>query len=140
MDKSRRRRQIRDGFKESFFKHVFYANKPYPNAYAAVFRDEFPTAHAILTGLKAAEPRDAPRMMQQLEADFVIDTCCRKLLAAHPDVPILTLHDGVWTTPNHIDLLRRTVEAEFDRLGVRPLLRCRAANGLALPAGASVQN
>ncbi|MDY3556160.1 hypothetical protein R5W24_005323 [Gemmata sp. JC717] len=139
MEKSRRTRQTRDGFKESFFKHVFYANRSYPNAYAAVFREEFPTAYAILTDLKAVEPRDAPRKMQQLEADFVIGTCCRKLLAAHPGVPLLTLHDGLWTTPDHIGLVRNTVEAEFDKLGVRPLLRCRSADGRSLPPGASVQ-
>ena len=140
MGKARRTGGDRGAFKESFFKHVFYANKSYPNALANVFRQEFPTAHGILTEIKNKEPRDAPRKMQQLEADFVIGTCCRKLLTAHPDVPLLTLHDGIWTTPAHIALVRRTVEAEFAKLGVRPLLRCRAANGAVLAPHASVQN
>ncbi|HYH64727.1 MAG TPA: hypothetical protein VD866_08550 [Urbifossiella sp.] len=139
MDKARRTWEDRGEFKESFFQHVFYAKTPYPNALANVFRQEFPSAHRILTDLKANEPRDAPRKMQQLEADFVIDTCCRKLLTTHPQVPLLTLHDGIWTTSPHIGLVRQTVEAEFAKLGVHPLLRCRAANGLSLPPDASVQ-
>lgn len=129
----------RGEFKESFFRHVFYAKKSYPNPIANVFRREFPTASRILAEVKAKEPRDAPRKMQQLEADFVIDTCCRKLIASHPAVPLLTLHDGIWTTPPHIGLVRRTVYTEFARLGVRPLLRCRTASSLSLPLGVSVQ-
>ncbi|AWM39836.1 hypothetical protein GobsT_17940 [Gemmata obscuriglobus] len=129
----------RSQFKDSFFQHVFYAKRVYRNPIANVFRKEFPTAHAVLTAIKKSDPRDAPHKMQQLEADFVIGTCCRKLSADHPAVPLLTLHDGIWTTPDHIGLVRRTVQDEFAKLGVRPLLRCRAASDLSLPPGASVQ-
>src|SRR4051812_12715105 len=80
MDKARNTGGDRDEFKESFFKHVFYAKKSYSNHLAKVFREQFPTVHRILTEIKAEEPREAPWRMQRLEADFVIDTCCRKLM------------------------------------------------------------
>lgn len=47
---------------------------------------------------------------QQLEARFLLDTVCKAIEEDHPEVPMLTLHDCIFTTQNHIALVKSYME------------------------------
>ena len=66
-----------------------------------------------------------PRLMQNIEANFVINTVCRRLMKEYPEAPVLTLHDCLLTTESHADLVARVMREEFDRLGLEPSLHVR---------------
>ena len=42
---------------------------------------------------------------QQLEARFVLDVVCKAIEEEHPEVPMLTLHDCIFTTPEYFRLV-----------------------------------
>ena len=51
---------------------------------------------------------------QQLEAHFVLDVVCKAIEKDHPEVPMLTLHDCIFTTPEY----RRLVYNYMEQLAV----------------------
>jgi len=51
---------------------------------------------------------------QQLEARFVLDVVCKAIEEEHPEVPMLTLHDCIFTTPEY----RRLVYSYMKQLAV----------------------
>jgi hypothetical protein len=61
--------------------------------------------------------------MQEREASLMIGAVCGRLARHHPDVPLLTVHDSILTTPSHVDLVHRVITEEFGRLGVPVKLR-----------------
>ncbi len=50
-------------------------------------------------------PKQFAYLLQRTEAHVMIDRVCKEFLLEHPKAPIITLHDGIFTTEEYIDRL-----------------------------------
>lgn len=114
-------------FKRKFFEQCFYNE---PSDYKAKMREQFktlfPTVQEAIDELKAEDYKNAPLTLQQQEASFILDTVCKRLFEEHPEMPVLTIHDSILTTPQYQSTAQKVMEEEFMRLGVRPTLKVGA--------------
>lgn len=53
-------------------------------------------------------------------ASIVIDNACELLRVQHPNVPIRTIHDSIFTNPEYTDLVTGILRAAFNRRGIDP--------------------
>jgi len=53
---------------------------------------------------------------QGVESWFVLDIVCEKLKRLHPDCPLFTIHDALYTTPAFSDLVRRVITDESQKI------------------------
>jgi len=63
--------------------------------------------------------------LQRRESRLVINGVCDTLRRDHPDVPVISIHDSVMTTQQHLGLVRRLLEDQFSQFPLRPLLRIK---------------
>jgi len=125
----------RKEFKGKFFQAVLYGdnNRSYARdtAMAVMFQHMYPSVWEFITSQKAwwgemHQSECFKRLsiqMQQREARFIIGKVCRRLMEHHAETPLLTIHDSILTTDEHVDTVVRVMAEEFMRLGVHPKLR-----------------
>ncbi len=77
----------------------------------------------ILDDLKRHDHRNAARKLQNYEAQLMITGVCGSLMRDHPDVPLLTVHDSILTTPEHADLVMERIGDVWETAGRRPKLK-----------------
>lgn len=118
-------------FKGEFFRDVLYGD---PKAgYAKVsnlrraFGRKFPTVLDYIDYCKLGSEPDSykrlPQQMQIKESQFVLGAVCLRLATHHAEIPAITIHDSIMTTPEHVETVRRVMADEFTRIGVRPAMR-----------------
>jgi len=81
---------------------------------------EFPTVTDFILESKRACYQDLARRCQQMESTMIIDGACGKILQAHPEATILTVHDAILTTKSDAEMVADYVRKEFERWGVTP--------------------
>ena len=134
------------GFKQRLFRHVFYGPKGQrrrgwrgrkpkrrPNGakqrderlapIAQLFRQEFPTVFAFIQKAKDKNYRRFARRMQRIESKLMIGGVCKRLMTDHPDIPVITIHDSILTTAEHVETVERLIREEFQRYGLTPTLK-----------------
>jgi hypothetical protein len=52
----------------------------------------------------------------------MIDTVCLRLKKHHPEIPVVTIHDSILTTAEHLPTVKRIILEEFARIDLRPAL------------------
>lgn len=90
---------------------------------AAALERAFPSVVRVIRRAKRRDHARLARELQRLESDLVIDRVCGRLMREHPDVPVITVHDCLLTTPPHVDVVRGAMLAEFGRVGLVPTLK-----------------
>ena len=60
-------------------------------------------------------------LLQRVESSLMIDRVCRRLMQEHQEVPVVTIHDSILTTRKNVNLVKRIIEEEFIRVGLRPI-------------------
>ena len=114
----------RQDFKLALFADVFYGKAEVNTPLTKLFDEEFPNVFKFIRDHKRQHGYESlSREMQRAEADFMIDTVCLRLLKHHSDIPILTVHDSILTTPGHLPTVRRIIEEEFERIGMKPTMK-----------------
>lgn len=123
-------------FKADFFAAVLYGD---PSAYYSysspvkrAFAATYPTVWSFVlemkswdrkTGAKGDAFKRLAREMQRRESRFVIGRVCGRFAAHHPDVPLITVHDSIMSTPQHMPTVLRIMREEFLRIGVSPAIK-----------------
>jgi hypothetical protein len=97
--------------------------KRFPNLMWRRLRRRFPTVMGVLLDLKKKEHRRAAWLMQNFESTLFIYRICNRIKGERPDVPLLTKHDALGTTPEFLDYVESVIRDEFRRLGVEVKLR-----------------
>lgn len=122
---------VRNWVKKLFFEMIYGDNR-FQSPLKADFTEVFPNVAEVVRVHKRKDHGFLPRLMQNIEANFVINTVCRRLMNELPDVPVLTLHDCLLTTKQCADLVVQVMREEFHRLGLVPSLHIRdyGASGL----------
>ena len=114
---------IRDDFKRALFADVFYGRPQVVTPLTRLFAGEFPQVYRFILAEKNQGYEELARKMQRAEAEFMLGTVCKRLFTHHPDVPVVTVHDSISTTPEHVALVERVILEEFARIGINPTLK-----------------
>jgi len=147
---------VRDANKIKILQQFFDDwNRPYFHRYEfpPILKTHFPAAYDVCSHIKALEFQSLARLMQAIEGYLVIDVIAEELRVNYADMPIVTVHDAMFTTPKWLPILRGVVQDAFwNRLGVhvgfkgenvKPLLvdglgSCLTNDALTAPEGAPV--
>lgn len=83
---------------------------------------EFPGVASVIRSHKRDDYAELARQMQKRESDLIIGSVCGRLMREHPEVPVLTIHDSLMTTPEHSDLIAGMVREAMEGAGIHPTL------------------
>ncbi len=91
----------------------------YPSDIEDRFRGLFPSLYKFIRDINCDgwEHKNLIRQMQQEESKLVIETVAANLVARHPRIFVLTLHDAIFTTASGIPVVVGAFEAAFDQIG-----------------------
>jgi hypothetical protein len=96
-----------------------------PNHYRSPFKTAcetaFPCEMQVLHDFKLRDYSYLPCVLQYIESSFVIGGVCRRLMEL--GIPVITLHDCLFTTPTHIDQLEKVIREQAAALGFRLRLK-----------------
>lgn len=87
-----------------------------------IFDDMYPGVAEVIRVHKRKDYAFLPRLLQNIEANFVINGVCRRLMVEMPDAPVYTIHDSILTTRPFVEPIRQIMVEEFARLGLTPTL------------------
>ena len=107
--------------KTELFKVLFGSNH-LKSRMKDVFKELFPSVAEVIRVHKTKDYRFLPRLLQNIEANFIINGVCRRLMVEMQDAPVYTIHDSVLTTRPFVEPIRQIMIEEFARLGLTPTL------------------
>lgn len=110
----------RNEWKREFFGGVFFCSNHTQSKYKELFREEFPIVYEIVADLKRKDHAHLAHYLQRAESSVMIHRICRRLMEDSPDAPVLTIHDSISTTPDHVDTVLGVMREEFAGLGLTP--------------------
>jgi len=96
-----------------------------------VFRARFPTVAEIVDLIKHGNPDDRVHRtlsctLQVMEADIILNNCCRVISQERPDLPIFTVHDSILTLQGEKEYVKSVMETTISRMiGYTPKLECQ---------------
>lgn len=112
---------VRDWVKGEMFT-VLYGKNRCQTLFKTTFRELFPNVAMVIRRHKVKDYAFLSRLMQNVEAHFMINTVCRRIMNDLPDAPVFTIHDSVLTTKQFVEPIRAIMIEEFARLGMSPTL------------------
>ena len=83
----------------------------------------YPSVAEMLASLKAKTYQHAAHVIQNVEASIFIGTICQELMRGQPNMPIITIHDSLMTTPEHLHVVRDQMMEAFQSANLSPKLR-----------------
>ena len=117
----------RRAFKRAFFREVLYGDSAENYAKVSnirrVFDRAFPTVLRYIDHCKKGGYETLPQDMQRRESQFMLGAVCGRLADHHRDIPCITIHDSIMTTPEHVGTVRRVMAEEFTRIGINPAMK-----------------
>ncbi|MFP6762955.1 MAG: hypothetical protein VB858_05035, partial [Planctomycetaceae bacterium] len=116
----------RSQIKRALFTDVFYGRDHYPSLLRDRFYQAYPAIGFILRELKTGEFRRPSWLMQNEESRLFIGRICNRIQIQQPDIALITIHDSLLTTPEHMNFVESVARSEFARLGVRPKFHRRS--------------
>ena len=85
------------------------------------FREQFPTIYRVIEIIKSKNHNTLALMLQNLEAEAILDITAKRIKEFNKDIPIYTIHDSILTIPEHTnDIKRIMIESIFDFTGLKP--------------------
>ncbi|MGO9599249.1 MAG: hypothetical protein ACLP7Q_14775 [Isosphaeraceae bacterium] len=116
----------RSRFKGRVFKYVMFGRPErcrHSNEWKR-FEKAFPQIAKLITEVKREYGyKIVAHLLQRVESSLMINRICRRLMEGHPEIPALTIHDSILTTRKHVKLVRKIIQEEFLRIGLRPTLQ-----------------
>jgi hypothetical protein len=123
-------KMTRDEFKHGRVFGMLYGKNKWAGKLYKAMGQCFPTVVRVMrevkgTDLLSPEPEQFKWLaheMQRAEADFIFNRVVARLLNDYPEIPVVTLHDCVFTTAGNESAVERVMREEFEELGVNPQL------------------
>ncbi|MFM9961852.1 MAG: hypothetical protein ACKV2Q_11575 [Planctomycetaceae bacterium] len=112
----------RDTLKRRFLADVIAKRKAsfrggeYPSAVEDKFRERFPTVYHFIRAVNrdGYEHSNLIRLLQRAESSLVIETVAADLLARHPRMFVISLHDALFTTAEHLPKVEQAFRRAFE--------------------------
>jgi len=116
-----REMHLRQWVKTELFEVLFGSNR-LKSRLKDIFNDTFPGVSEVIRVHKRKDYAFLPRLLQNIEANFIINTVCRRIMVEMPEVPVYTIHDSILTTRPFVEFIRQIMIEEFARLGLTLIL------------------
>jgi len=116
-----REMHLRQWVKTELFEVLFGSNR-LKSRLKDIFNDTFHGVSEVIRVHKRKDYAFLPQLLQNIEANFVINTVCRRIMTEMPDAPVFTIHDSILTTRPFVAFIRQIMIEEFARLGLTPTL------------------
>lgn len=122
----------RDQLKKKVFQIIY--GKPFimeRSSLSRTFKGIFPTVFAMLLEMKKSKGFEwLGRELQRRESRSMINGVCERLREDNPDIPVVTIHDSIMTTQEHIGTILEYLNDEFGRYAYRPKFKIKPAIAL----------
>jgi len=112
---------LRHWVKTELFEVLFGSNR-FQSRLKDIFKELFPAVAEVIRVHKRKDYAFLPRLLQNIEANFVINTVCRRIMVEMPNAPVFTIHDSVLSTRQFVEPIRKIMFDEFAKLGLVPTL------------------
>jgi hypothetical protein len=112
---------LRNWLKQEAFEVIYGPNRKRTRL-KTIFEELFPGVADVIRVHKRKDYRFLPRLLQNIEANFIINTVCRRIMTEMPETPVYTIHDSILTTRPFVDPIRGIMFEEFAELGLVPTL------------------
>jgi hypothetical protein len=113
--------------KEEFFRTIYSSNRFLGQPRAApkkVFQQHFPGIYEYFAQLKKLHPALIPHVLMRWESYAVLHCITKRISKEHPEVPLFTIHDGIATTRENVDLVESVINEDLKALtGYSPTLK-----------------
>src|SRR5262249_43934483 len=86
----------------------------------------FPAVMKVARAIKAKDHYKLACLMQNAEATLMIYNVCGRLMKERPEIPLVPVHDAIYTVPKYLKAVAAIVKAEFAPLGVTPKLKVKS--------------
>ena len=100
--------------KEKLFAQAVFCQTKHEGKLASVMEELYPSVMDGIRHLKRRDYRAAAAHLQKFESNIVINTVCRDL---DPSIPLLTIHDSILTTAEHIPTVLGMFRDVFSQIG-----------------------
>lgn len=91
---------------------TLYSSEKFNSNITKVFETQYPEVFKVLQFIKKDREKSFfPILMQNIEADCLLDYCTAKIAKKYPNMPLLTIHDSIITTVRYQLIL----EEEFKK-------------------------
>jgi hypothetical protein len=87
------------------------------------FGNRWPTVAAYLAELKRGNHRRFAHMLQRAESGLMIVGVCGALMERHPELPVLTIHDGLLVPHSGVRPVAELIREIWGQAGVSPRLK-----------------
>ena len=122
----------RKALKMEFFRVLYSSNKFLGQLEAApkrVFQKLFPGIFEYFSQMKRLHPDNIPILLMRWESHAVLQCITKRISKEHPKVPLFTIHDGIATTRENVDLVKSIICEELENLtGYAPMLKYESWN------------
>lgn len=115
-------KQVRTTFKQNFYEQVLFGKNKKTTRQTKQFAERYPTVWKIICEIKKKDHCHLAHELQRTESDIIFAICDR-LRIDHPQIPLVTIHDSILTTPGHVATVRSYMLAEFATYGFTPSLK-----------------
>lgn len=89
----------------SFFNHPKAAPK-------REFSRAYPTIFELINICQAHDNSTLPRLLQAIEAQFILKRVCVRITKERPELPLFTIHDSIATVAGNSDYLEKVIKEE----------------------------
>ncbi|EPR73443.1 hypothetical protein ADIWIN_1473 [Winogradskyella psychrotolerans RS-3] len=103
---------------------ILFSSEKHSSEFITVFKRHYPELYRVIQFIKKENEKNFfPVLLQNIEADCILDHCTRLISSKHPMMPLFTIHDSIVTTESYETILKE----EFNRLlsiyfGLKPRL------------------
>ena len=112
----------RDNLKRRFLADVIAKRKAsfrggeYPSVVEDKFRERFPTVYRFIRAVNrdGYEHSNLIRLLQRAESSLVIETVAADLLTRYPRMFVISLHDALFTTAEHLPKVEQAFRQAFE--------------------------
>lgn len=118
---------VRDRVKQRFYKEVLFGKGSRMTKVIKLFNARFPTYAREIARLheeeQAGKSLSLAALLQSTEAAVVFNAVHRFSTQTNDQVPIMTIHDSLVTTPDHLDLAKEILESVFEEVyQIKPVI------------------
>ena len=110
----------RDSVKLGLLQDVLAKRGRYPSRVEDIFRREFPEVYSFIRHVNRDDHAELIRRLQRAESRLVIENVAPRLIG---QVPVITLHDAIYSAQTALDSVERAFDEVFDDLGFRLRLK-----------------
>ncbi len=98
--------------KSMLYKYILFNHKRYNNDFIKVFKKRYPNVYSFIQ--KNSQEKDQLSfMLRRLESDLWIKDIAKTIysisIRKRVEIPIITLHDAIYTTPEYIKLVEKII-------------------------------